>query len=296
MFYRWRNRFHKWNFNRKCRPALSGRPLRTEKNGLLVVTQVCHSDVTMYLMAVKSFLERVGFGSPVAIDDGSLTAEDKAVLARQLPALRIVPIKSVDTGRCPVGGTWERLLYIVDRCAEDYVVQVDSDTLTVQDVPEVQAAIRENRPFILGTSHGKRIEPIAESVARMEKIGSTHVQAMAERGFARLSGYPDLRYCRGCSGFAGFARGSVSRAGLEGFSLAMEGLLGRKWYEWGSEQVASNFVLANAPGAGVLPYPAYSEFNPAKDNSGNRFLHFIGTYRWDGGAYLRYARDWIRRG
>ena len=294
MFYRIRNTSKKWWFNQRCHAVLATPPIRSQKRGLTVVSMVRHADLTMYLLAAKSFLDRLGFGEAVVIDDGTLTAEDAKLLHEQIAPLRIVPIASVPVGACPAGGTWERLLHIVDQSESDYVVQLDSDTLTLQDPLEVRAAIEGNRSFILGTAAGLAVEPIAKAVELMRDSPSRHVQALAEKAFANLPRYPNLLYCRGCSGFAGFARGAFSRAALEEFSTCVQGVLGDKWREWGSEQVSSNFLLSNSPGARVLPYPAYSEFHPAKDISGNRFLHFIGTYRWDKGEYIRLGRDAIQ--
>jgi hypothetical protein len=282
-------------FNRKCRGILDTPPLDIRPDGLRVVSMVCHADVKMYLLAVKSFLGKLGRGEPTVIDDGSLTPEDGDILRRHLPSVRIVPIRSVDTGRCPRGGTWERLVHIVDASADGhYVIQLDSDTLTMRDIPEVAEAVKANRSFLLGTAAGTRIAPIKEAVDLMRNSDSRHVQALAESGFERLRGYPGLAYCRGCSGFAGFAKGAFRRSDLEDFSAEMEAMLGDKWREWGSEQVGSNFVLANSPGAGVLPYPAYSEFNPRKNWAANQFLHFIGTYRWSEGIYASCSKEVIR--
>ena len=44
----------------------------------------------------------------------------------------------------------------------------------------------------------------------------------------------------------------------------MEAILGTSWFEWGSEQVASNFVVANSPNPIVLPLPTYSCFGPSE--------------------------------
>jgi hypothetical protein len=293
LFYRIRNTSKKWWFNQRCKAIFDTRPVRSEKKGLSVVSMVRHDDLTMYLLAVKSFLARLGFGEAVVINDGSLTPADEALLREHISPLRIVHISSVPLGACPSGGTWERLVHIVDLSENDYVVQLDSDTLTLEDPAEVRAAIGGNRSFILGTASGIAVEPIAKTVELMQNSPSNHVQAVVERSFDQLPGYPNLLYCRGCSGFAGFAKGGFSRGALEGFSKSVQSVVREKWKEWGSEQVSSNFLLSNSPGSGVLPYPQYSDFGPKKDISACRFLHFIGTYRWDEGEYIRQGRRLI---
>src|SRR3546814_2103893 len=69
------------------------------------------------------------------------------------------------------------------------------------------------------------------------------------------------RYVRGCAGFAGFARGGDARMLAETFSQEATRLLGaERWARWGSEQVASNMIVANDPNALLLPYDHYFNF------------------------------------
>ena len=66
--------------------------------------------------------------------------------------------------------------------------------------------------------------------------------------------------------------------------------------EWGSEQVASNFVVANSPSASVLPYPRYACFDPdLASPSQVAFLHFVGTWRFHGGIFAAAAKTAIAR-
>lgn len=51
-------------------------------------------------------------------------------------------------GEFPAGGCWERLLTIRDRPAGAYWLQLDSDTVTIGPVQEVQAAVDQRRSFI----------------------------------------------------------------------------------------------------------------------------------------------------
>src|SRR3546814_3230425 len=93
---------------------------------------------------------------------------------------------------------------------------------------------------------------------------------------------PDLehpRYVRGCSGFAGFARGNNRRIATA-FSQAVSTLVGpQRWKEWGTEQVTSNFVIANNDNARVLPPASYINYWGSPPSADVRFLHFVGTYR-----------------
>ena len=70
----------------------------------------------------------------------------------------------------------------------------------------------------------------------------------------------------------------------------MRARLGARWDEWGTEQVASNFAIANTPGAVVLPWPEHACHDPAIDAGRAEFLHFVGTHRFEGGTYAALSR------
>ena len=90
-------------------------------------------------------------------------------------------------------------------------------------------------------------------------------------------------YVQGSSGFAGFAKGGFTRERIEELDFIMRRQLGNRWLEWGTEQSASNFAIANSPGAIVLPWPKYANFGSVWKKIGLNnyaFLHFVGTYRF----------------
>jgi hypothetical protein len=66
--------------------------------------------------------------------------------------------------------------------------------------------------------------------------------------------------------------------------------MGRRWEEWGTEQVTSNFLIASSPGGFVLPWPKYCCFYASEDVSQNALIHFIGTWRFRGGVYARLGK------
>ena len=142
---------------------------------------------------------------------------------------------------------------------------------------------------------GRAIVPMRDVCLQMREIEDSHVQVIAEQNFCKLRNYEVLRYVRGCSGFAGFARGSLDRGKLETLSGEIRSVLGEKWTEWGSEQVTSNICIANSPKSTVLPYPKYANFSPEIPWKDSSFLHFIGTYRFNDGAYVQKAREAITR-
>jgi hypothetical protein len=105
---------------------------------------------------------------------------------------------------------------------------------------------------------------------------------------------PGSMYVRGCAGFTGFppTPGMLNR--LLQFSLCMSGKIGMgRWSAWGTEQVASNFLVANAAGTQVLPYPKYG--TPDAMNEETAFIHFIGSLRFVNDKYEKTSRTVIQR-
>jgi hypothetical protein len=296
MLYRIRRQLARTRFERQCRAVRASPPLRIVPAPLTILSMVSHADVVMYLIAIKSLYRRLGRGGILIIDDGSLTDADRALLTTHLSAPTIVALSTLATGPCPKGGTWERLVLILDRTAEEYVIQLDSDTLAVEGLDEVAECVEANRPFTLGTRMGQEFVSLREAGERIAGLAGDHVQMLAERAFGRFADADRRRYVRGSSGFAGFARGGFRRADLEAFSAEMTGLIGGdKWAEWGSEQVSSNYVVANSPHARVLPYPKYACFDLRMDPARSAFLHFIGTNRFDRGVYAALANRVMTR-
>lgn len=288
-----------YRFLRGCRAVLSTPPARAREDGVVIFSMIGTKVLLPYLVAAKSFQARLGRGRFAILDDGTLTAADKAVLAHHLGNPPITPIATVNTGPCPRGGTWERLLTILDLRKADYVIQLDSDIVALGPVPEINAAIDAGLSFTLRGEGGAEILPLpvlAERTVAKGDAGRLHVQSAIEQAMARVQivGRPDLRYVRGCSGFAGFAPGGEGRVLAEDFSQEAQRLLGADhWAEWGSEQVTSSFVIANEANAMLLPYCRYLNFWNEPISAEAALVHFIGTYRYHRGAYLAAARQAI---
>jgi hypothetical protein len=297
MLYRLRDRLRRALFGQHCGGILGTPPVRLQTGGgAAVLSQLQHKDVLLYLLAVKSLGRFLPVGAAHIVDDGSLTLSDRALLRDQVPGVEFIALPEFRSAVCPQGGTWERLLSIAELIKKHYVIQLDSDTLTVATVPEVAQCVAEGRSFTIGTWDRQRIESMTERVAHAKSLphgDGAHVQVVAEANFDRLHDFATLNYVRGCSGFAGFAPGAFTREFVEDVSRQMTAAIGRRWSEWGSEQVMSNIVVANAPSAMVLPHPKYADCHKMKADQ-TAFIHFIGSCRFDGGVYARLGRDAIR--
>ncbi|MGO9444360.1 MAG: hypothetical protein ACLPXB_06220 [Thiobacillaceae bacterium] len=250
----------------------------------------------MFLLAVKTLAARVPPGQVHIVNDGSLTVEDQGLLAGHVPGVRIHALEQFRHTGCPVGGTWERLLAIAGFVKEGYVVQLDSDTLTLSDIPEISQCIDSQQGFTIATFDSADFESMETRQARASarlRGSDDHVQIVAEAHFDSLNDFRRMRYVRGCSGFAGFPPGSFDVDYVKDVSRQMAAAIGDKWNEWGSEQVMSNIVVANLSSARVLPHPKYADClhrHPVD----TAFVHFIGTCRFRDGIYAKLAQEKIR--
>ena len=274
---------------RRARAVLDTPPAIPNDDGVVLFSMIGTKVLLPYLVAAKSLQARLGCGRFVILDDGSLTSADRGLLDAHLGNPEVRHIAAVNTGPCPRGGTWERLLTLLDLRRDAYVIQLDSDTVTIGAVHEVAAAVRTGASFTLRGGSDAEIVPLTEAAIRARAAEpNSHVQAAIEQALDRVAipGRDALRYVRGCSGFAGFCKSGEGRGLAELFSQEAQRLLGaRRWAEWGSEQVTSNFVVANEGRATLLPHERYFNFWNAGVPDDVRFVHFVGTYRYHGGVY-----------
>ncbi len=297
MFYRAKRALGRTWFDINCRALLCTPPIYSSDVTLTLVSMLCHGEVVMYLLAVKSFCWQLGRNPMVVIlDDGTLNKADYAVLNTHLPDVRIVRLSQVAPDRCPKGSCWERLLLIGDLVKDSYVVQLDSDTLTTKSIAEVAQCIDANRSFtLLGDGSYPEIEPMLSACKRSKANMGTMVQAVCERSFDQLPESASLKYVRGNAGFTGFAKGSIAREKIVWYSGLMRRIAGEQWNEWGSEQVTSNLLIANSMDAHVLEFPKYLSYwaHPDIAYQDASFIHFIGPYRFSHGFYVGSARKVI---
>lgn len=289
-------------FDWNLRAADRTPPLEMKPADLVILSELCHPYVRMYMVALKSLYQHLGKGIVAVLDDGSLTSEDHAYIRAHVPLVEIRAMDTIDTGRCPRGGTWERLTLAAEYARHSYVIQLDSDTLTLKDPADVRACYEQDRSFVLsGCIDGHSSENLYARMTAQEAYedrsllfltpGGEHAQVKAETSFRNARLPSGFRYFRGSSGFAGFSRQPALFQRVEEFSLAMEEVLGRKtWEEWGTEQVATNAIVASSGNGCVLPYPRYAAYAPGINAGESVFLHFYGEFRWHRGDYHRLAK------
>jgi len=281
-------------FNIQCNTILKTKPVfSNSKDDLAIVTMVSHLDILMYIVAIKSFFRRINHGKVIVLNDGSLTNSDKTKLKTHINSLQIIDIEDIRSNNVPRRGCWERIWLISELVKDCYVVQLDADTVTINDIPEVINNINMNRSFAIGTEQNQNILPIYFACEKAKLWNSDFIQVVAESNFDKLKNYNNLKYTRCSASFTGFAKNSFSNKEIIDFSMQMENIIGLRWNNWGSEQVTSNYIICNSADANILPYPRYASYhaNPEINYKNSSFLHFIGTSRFKNGLYINRVKE-----
>lgn len=261
-------------------------------SNFVVVSQTYSKDIDMFLLAAKSFARYLPPKRFIIVDDG-LTPEEQELISEQLGDVEFRPRMQVPNLVCPSGGCWERLLTVADCAETDYVVQLDSDTVTIRPPSQVIAAIASMSAFTLSTKQGREVISAEKASAFAETIVGEHVQLLAERALVKVA--PDTYYIRGCAGFIGMPKNGIGRATIENFSQSMERALSASvWARWGSEQFASNYCVASIPNVVALDFEKYPYWETGQDIGCAEFIHFIGTDRFTGPMYQKISSAAIR--
>ena len=278
-------------YQKVARQVLSTRPATRGVLPFLLLSMVQTRDVVPYLVALKSFIHFANPERIVVVCDPSITDEDRALLQRHVPHIELRHADEFAHPDMPRGGTWERLYAIAGLTRDHYVVQLDADTLTVQAIPEVVAAIQAGHGFVIGEATDtpiRQLPAVRENALPWMRPGA-HIQGIAETEMVNVGLPSDARYVRGCSGFTGFPRSATMQETMADFSRRMMAKLGDDWARWGTEQVTSNYLVANAAGTRVLPFPKYG--TPDQATPDTAFFHFIGSMRFINGKYETTTRQ-----
>lgn len=295
MFRRIRARFFQTRYLSVVRRIVGTPPNAKGNLDFILLSMVHQRDVYSYLVAAKSFMRFANPKRVVVVCDPSIQDADRTTILGQIPHAELRHADEFTHSSVPRGGTWERLFAISGYAAEDYVVQLDADTLTLEPIPEVREAIASRVGFVIGEIPHQTLLSLAETqvIGCEGMLKSRHIQVASEASMASLGFADNARYVRGCAGFTGFPPDPEMRAKLVNFSATMGKHFGARWKEWGTEQVASNFLVANCLATKVLPFPKYG--TPDAEQLGTAFLHFIGPLRFINSSYQKYTArvlDW----
>jgi len=277
--------------------------VRSREDELMVVTLLSHRDLIMYLLAIKSLLYYMDRGQISVISDGSLTQEDKELLSKHVKDISISNISDIENTNCPKGGCWERLLCVADYNKDKHVLVLDADILIQSQIEEIIEGVNNDSSLIMGLTRNQDVKFMPEILAEEKKnfegrdLTNAPVQVFYDTNLDKIHGYESRRYLKGSGGFNMFARGSINREAVECYSNEMKDIFKKRWDEWGTEQIAACYLIANTPNAKILPFPKYAIYYGNEDINYefSSVLHFVGTYRFHKQYYADVATRFIRR-
>jgi hypothetical protein len=293
-----RRTHHRFFYSRVARGILETPPLAPGAMPLIVLSMVHSRDVMSYLVAIKSFARYVNPRQIVVVCDPSITDIDRYCLQTHIPHVVLRHADEFTDPDIPRGGTWERLYAISEYCKQDYVVQLDADTITMLPPAEVINAVMANSGFVMSGNLGNVLMSLQETEENAASWGppgpgEEDMQATVERNMATSNLPAQARYVRGCSGFTGFPASDTMTDELLRFSKTMQARYGKRWAEWGTEQITSNYLVANARDTTVLPFLSYG--TPDVLHAESIMTHFIGFMRFTSDKYRVATLQTIRQ-
>ncbi|MCE0493270.1 hypothetical protein [Vibrio salinus] len=299
-FTKIKRKLEKYDCEKQIKKVLDTPPSSYQKSDdVIIFSMIGKKYLAAYLVAIKSFLYWFNNVNVHILNDGTLDEEDYNILSYHIPGIAISHIADVDVGDMPHGGCWERLIKLLDLLQKSYVIQLDSDIVVTGPMTEISQYIEQKHSFTIGNPRWSETASIQYISDIAKKWNSTHVQTYSEVAMPSLPMFKntDFKITRGCAGFSGFPKGSVNKETLAKFSIQMEKAIGKeKWSEWGSEQVASNFLISTCSGSHILKWPKYQNFLHPKSNEPiecSCLIHFMGTNRYDKGAYKKTVKNII---
>jgi len=287
--------FFRWRYEVAVAKILETAPLSQGSLQFMLLSMVHQRDVLSYLAAVKSFSIYLNPIRIVVVCDPSISANDRQLLQYQIPHIELRHADEFVHPAIPRGGCWERLFAISEYNKDNYVVQLDADTLALHELTEVEIAINSKIGFVLGEEPNQQLVTFAQAAEHAQVLlkPGAHIQTRSEAALPSLGLVATGMYVRGCAGFTGFPASNDMREKLIDFSTRMTKALDTDWQRWGTEQVTSNYLVANATGTRVLPFPKYG--TPDQQNHEITFLHFIGSMRFTNNKYKIATMDIISR-
>lgn len=282
---RLRREYYQWRHAQQVTAIADTAPLERGRLPFLVLSMVQRVDLLSYLVAVKSLAAYANPARIVVVCDPSMQPADRTVLRQHIPHIELRDAAQFRHRLLPAGGCWERLQAICEYARHAYVVQLDADTVTLALPGAVIDSITSKTGFVLAGESDQVLMTLEETadLSRTTYPGNPHIQCILERAMPHAALPAGSRYVRGCAAFTGFPQTPHMATRLLDFSQAMQVVVGARWRDWGTEQGASNYLVANAAGTELLPFPAYG--TPDVMDAQSVFVHFIGDMRFTSDRY-----------
>lgn len=280
-----------------------------------VHTAVPHRYLYAYLTAIKSLLR---YHQDLAIyvhDDGSLKPEDKGIIEKHLPGVRIIERAWADrTFEEQVG---DEFLVKVRKSYTSYlklfdptlvsthrrIIIVDTDVLFLhRPAAIINWSLNGGQPWYHKSGPWYKNKNPARQVGTDPDHNTptppTHIQGLVVEGIAAINTALGTSYSfvpGFNSGLIGYERGTVEYGELKRLLSHLFELFGERIFKWGSEQTMHGLILCGK-GAKALPTDEYMVFTDLSSDKAAQavFVHFIGEFRYNRLKYPLLAKDVIR--
>ncbi len=207
-------------------------PILPQADGLVLFVVLGSRDVPRQLVALKSLWHFLRRGRVVVLDDGTLTAQDRAVLAQHCGDPEIIRMGELQFGPFPREPGWALLLTMLDKRAGEYWLHVGYDTVTLAMPEEVRTAIAGNRGLAMldGPDAAAAPLPLAEFAARYFPAGAADgsTREQIESRFGQIARQKRWHHLRCRTALYGLAAGTGGRRLAADFLTRIEALVGRR--------------------------------------------------------------------
>ena len=291
---RWRRGGEAARHAEAIRDILDTPPIVPASDGLVLFAEIGTAELLPTLVAVKSLHAQLKRGRVVLLDDGTLTGEDRALLAHHCGDPELIAAAG-DEGSAGFlsGKGWKAFCTVLARRQSEYWLWLGSDSVTIAAVPEVERAIALNASCML-PGPGKAEEPqgLGEFVRAHYPAGPADGDA-ATRIESRLAkvARSDWRYLRGSAGLLGFGAGGPGLRFAASACHVLESLVGASTMrDPGAVQIAANLHLASEKRTVLLPRARYRHDGREAWDEGAAFFRFAEPDRYADGTYASISR------
>lgn len=293
--HRWRVKLEAGRHNEAVLGILDTPPIRPKRDGLVLFSTVGSAAVLPFLVAVKSLWAQLGRGRVVILDDGTLTAADRTILAQHCGDPQLLRLEDVPRGTFPHQGGWPALLAALDHRAGEYWLQLDCATVAVGPVWELERAIASNRSCAMLASPDSPAEPLElAAFARTCSLDLHDAQGRSESRLAQVAPGMGWKYLRGCGGLTGFAAGNGGRDLAGAFFARLLDVIDADDIS-AADAITGNFLIANEGAPVCLPPDRYPNYTGADWGADTALVHFGPAHRYDRGAFMQASRAVISR-
>ena len=294
---RWRSEHAVTRHNEAIADILETPPILHQNEPLVLCARVGTAQVLAFLVAIKSLRARLGRGRIAVLDDGTLTAQDRAILAHHCGDPEIIRLREITTAPFPKTDDWASLLTVLERREREYWLQVDCASVTLGPLPEIATAIARNRSFVC-LANGSEGGPQKLSSLIDAPLSTDGKLAQIEASLAQMPGAKRWHYARIAPGLTGFNASSGGRALADMARQAMQAAApdsardnAANTMPDGPDHVraAANFVLANERHGDILPDDRYV-MEGEGENAKAAFFAFPTAFEAANEAFIRASR------